>query len=189
VKPDDARAVLVRAEQAIEILRTRHVCAGWQVDEDGADRALKYFRAMAAGAAEDDDAFRTAIDFLREHGQSVDWILAGDPGGMICQGAAKATATTDADAELLALRPIYEHLREEELCASNAMHEPEMEAFRMKEADKAGPPNYPNVDPSKWHFAPGTGQWEATSWKQRRIVNTARKAREEEINRLTGLDI
>jgi hypothetical protein len=75
---------LKRAEQVIDLLRTRYVCHGWKIDEQAAERVLAYFRA----GAPDDDSFGPVVDFFGRHGQSLDWVFLGDPGGMICKGAA-----------------------------------------------------------------------------------------------------
>ena len=40
----DHRAILARVEEIIDLLRTRHIRDGWQMDEEGASRALAYFR-------------------------------------------------------------------------------------------------------------------------------------------------
>jgi hypothetical protein len=50
------------------------------MDEAGAHRALNYFRnPVVTGPGEDDDyAYWGASAFLRDHGQSLDWVLDGD---------------------------------------------------------------------------------------------------------------
>ena len=43
-----AQAMLARAEQTIDVLRTRYVCEGWKLDEEAASRTLRYFQRRAA---------------------------------------------------------------------------------------------------------------------------------------------
>jgi hypothetical protein len=103
----DAAAALARAEQMIELLRTRHVCEGWHghgLDEAAAARTLAYFRNWAAGGPDDVDEWMSVVEFLDDHGQSIDWILLGDPGGMICGSASRsARAATLSSDPILAL--------------------------------------------------------------------------------------
>ena len=68
----------------MELLRTRFICDGWKIDEEAAERTLRYFRSQAAGQPDNEEEWQAAIDFIGSHGQSFDWILAGNPGGMIC---------------------------------------------------------------------------------------------------------
>jgi hypothetical protein len=87
----DHHAILGRAEEIIDTLRTRHVREGWQgPDELAAERLLQYFRRCAEGVPDDVDEWYAAMSFFKEHGQSLDWILVGDPRGMICQLAAQS---------------------------------------------------------------------------------------------------
>jgi hypothetical protein len=86
----DARAMLARAEQIIDLLRTRYVCENWKLDEEAAERMLQYFRHRAAGAPDDDQEFQAVVAFSGTHGQSLDWIVMGNPGGMICGAAARS---------------------------------------------------------------------------------------------------
>lgn len=100
---NQAAATLARCEQVVDTLRTKFICQGWTMDEAGAQRALSYFRnPVVTGPGEDDDyAYWEAEAFLRDHGQSLDWVLDGDLGGMICRLAAHsrraaAVATVDS---------------------------------------------------------------------------------------------
>jgi hypothetical protein len=61
------------------------------MDESGAERMLRFFRGAAQGKEEDHDELDFAIGYLRRHGQSLDWILRGDPGGMIVALTAMVT--------------------------------------------------------------------------------------------------
>ena len=88
----DVAAALCRLEQTIETLRTCVVCKGWHpngLEEPAAARALAYFRAGCPEESDEDFAEReAAFDFIYGHGQSIDWIIFGDPGGLICRAAA-----------------------------------------------------------------------------------------------------
>jgi hypothetical protein len=88
----DHRAILARAEQIIDLLRTCHVRDGWRLDEEGAERALRYFRRMAKGGRDNDREFTAAREFLYRNGQSLDWVISGDLRGMICHAAAQSAA-------------------------------------------------------------------------------------------------
>jgi hypothetical protein len=92
----DHRAILERFEQIIDLLRTCHVREGWRLDEEGAERTLRYFRRMAKGGREDHHEFTAAREFLYRNGQSLDWVILGDPRGMICHAAAQSAAADPA---------------------------------------------------------------------------------------------
>jgi hypothetical protein len=75
------------------------------MDEAGAHRALNYFRnPVVTGPGEDDDyAYWGASAFLRDHGQSLDWVLDGDVGGMISSLASHSRRAAD----VAAVDPIF----------------------------------------------------------------------------------
>jgi hypothetical protein len=85
-------AILARVEQIIDLLRTRHVREGWRLDEEGAARTLRYFRHCADGGRDNMAEWGAATDFLYRNGQSLDWVILGNPGGMICHAAAQSGA-------------------------------------------------------------------------------------------------
>lgn len=103
----DHQAILARAEQVIDVLRNCVVCHGWHdhrkgLDEEAAERTLEYLRRCAACAPQDDDEkdaeeWAVASEFFIDHGQSLDWIVRGDPGGMICGGAANSARAAAFD--------------------------------------------------------------------------------------------
>jgi hypothetical protein len=82
------RAVLKRFEQMIGLLRTCHICEGWRLDEEAVARSLRYLRHLVDGGRNDAREWQALMDFLSQHGQSIDWILVGDPVGMITHAAA-----------------------------------------------------------------------------------------------------
>jgi hypothetical protein len=82
----ERRAARARAEEIVSLLRTSYVREGWQMDEAFAERMLTFFRKHAGdGSAPPDDEWEVALDFLYSHGQSLDWVLWGDPRVMICK--------------------------------------------------------------------------------------------------------
>jgi hypothetical protein len=105
----DAKAALARVKEIISTLRNCSVCKSWQtkvgdgfmskLDEAAAKRMLAYFRQQAknGGAFRNSPGWQAALDFLKEHGQSLDWGMLGDPGGLICQGAAASPRAKRAE--------------------------------------------------------------------------------------------
>src|ERR1700748_639324 len=65
-----------RAEEVVELLRTRYIREGWKIDEDAAERALAYCRKYAEDGSDPDDEREAAMDFFYSHGMSLDWIFA-----------------------------------------------------------------------------------------------------------------
>jgi hypothetical protein len=85
---DRPAASVARAEQIVELLTVCYVREGWKIDKSAAKRALAYVRRYAKDGSDPDDEREAAFDFFHSHGQSLDWVLAGDIRGMIC-GLAK----------------------------------------------------------------------------------------------------
>src|SRR5215469_6310066 len=88
-----AAADLQRVREILAVLRTRHVRKGWKVDEAAAAATLAWFEGRVTGRVRDDEMTKEgmkALWFLHRHGQSLDWVFAGDPAGMICNGAARS---------------------------------------------------------------------------------------------------
>jgi hypothetical protein len=92
----DRKAILARAEHTIDLLRTSYVCEGWHegVDEEGAARALEYFRLAAEPGYDEGESappeFDVALDFLQSHGIDLNWMFGGDIDSMITHGAARS---------------------------------------------------------------------------------------------------
>ena len=91
----DWPATLRRLEHVVEVLATCHDRCGFVPDQAEAQRALAYCRRRVAGEPEEEDD-NSLIEFIVASGQSVDWVLFGDPGMMICKLAA-ATLRPDPD--------------------------------------------------------------------------------------------
>lgn len=114
---------LARAEQMIELLRTRYICDGWKLDEAAADRVLEFFRTSVRFPTSHEsqpgyeDEWTFVIRFTGDHDQSLDWLIMGDISGMITRAASrsrKAEKLHSSDeeiqkiaAEILKLRPDY----------------------------------------------------------------------------------
>jgi hypothetical protein len=107
----DHKGILARVEQIVDVLRTRYVCEGWEMDEAGAAHALIYFRRHVEGPPfrnEDEDtaAYHQALEFFRSHGQNLDWIHDGNPDGLICGLAKGSPRAGDLAAERANADPI-----------------------------------------------------------------------------------
>jgi hypothetical protein len=89
---DDKAAAVARAEQIVELLRTRYVAEGWQLDVQRAAHFLDSMRRLDY-ADGDSPEMTTVLEWTADHGQSLDWIFRGDAGGMICSGAAHSMPT------------------------------------------------------------------------------------------------
>jgi hypothetical protein len=72
------KQALKRIEYVVSILREGYVAEGFRLDEDAAARVVAYFRRPSE--LDFDPEQRFALDWVRDHGQSLDWILSGDPG-------------------------------------------------------------------------------------------------------------
>jgi hypothetical protein len=88
----DYRAILARVEQIVDLLRTCHVREGWKLDEEGAERTLRYFQRRAKGGRDNMAEWGAATDFLYRNGQSLDWVILGDLRVMICNAAVQSGA-------------------------------------------------------------------------------------------------
>jgi len=105
----DAAAALARAEQMIEIFRTSYVIFGWNVFEPAAEAFLDYFRRRARGEQEGEAEFQRVVDFCEAHGQSLDWLMRGDPRGLICSAAElRAHKRGEADVSLANMGEQYD---------------------------------------------------------------------------------
>ena len=92
----DALAALQRLERVVTVLRTSYICEGWKLDEERANNAIRHFRTVAAtdryGHEGPSDECFEVFRFLADHGQSLDWVLLGDIGGLICKAASASRA-------------------------------------------------------------------------------------------------
>jgi hypothetical protein len=79
-------ATLARAEQMLDILRTRDI--GWRLNEQWAAKFLDCVRRQDEWSDDgDSEEMRTVLEWMLAHGQSLDWLWMGVPLPMICGGA------------------------------------------------------------------------------------------------------
>jgi hypothetical protein len=95
-------AIVARAEQIVDLLRTRRICEGWKLDEVRADQFLQNVRRLDLKAG-DTDLEGEIIAWAHDHGQSLDWLLEGDPIRLVCGGAAQSICAPNPDAQIVAL--------------------------------------------------------------------------------------
>ena len=141
------------------------MCDGWKLDEEGAERALRYFRRRAAAKAVDEAEEEAAIAFLGAHGRSLDWVVRGDPVGMISRLAGSSDAL---DAQLLELGRRYDELaaRYDAACEREQRLDDEV-------VGKLAPRPKSSRKVREW--------WSAIEELQREIGLTAAKAEREEL--------
>ena len=86
---------LERIKYVMETLRECYVREGWRLDDHDAARVVQYFRWAAEGQPEEDGdpEWEFVIEWMSKHGQSFDWILSGDPRGMIVTGLLEEEAS------------------------------------------------------------------------------------------------
>jgi hypothetical protein len=111
--------MLARAEKAIETFRTRFISEDSMMDNDEAERVLRYFRRAAEGYPDDDDEWGAVIEFFNHHAHVLGWILTGQLEGLICRTAALTLLERSqckeaaADSRLLEIENEIFELREE----------------------------------------------------------------------------
>jgi hypothetical protein len=100
---ESREAMVARAEQLVGLLGSCYVCEGWKLDADRASQFVESVRTFDENWGEC-PKFRMTLDWMHDHGQSLDWLFDGDPAGLITSSAAAlATTGTPIDAELIAL--------------------------------------------------------------------------------------
>jgi hypothetical protein len=86
---DTSRAAgVARAQHVVDLLSDRFIRDGWHEAFDR-ERAAQFIENMRTFDDDDgaDPRFQEVIRWIRDHGQSFDWLLWGDPAGMICRSA------------------------------------------------------------------------------------------------------
>jgi hypothetical protein len=110
-------AIVERAELAVDLLRTRYIRDGWAIDEATTAKMLSLLQAKSPLDEEDNGAGFAMVEFCDVHNQSLDWLVQGDPGGMICDRASRsrraASLADSADVALLQLIEQYKSALEE----------------------------------------------------------------------------
>jgi len=131
-----AAADLRRVREIIDVLRTQHVRKGWKIDEAAAAAALAWFEGRVNGRVRDEEMTNEGIKalwFLHRHGQSLDWVFAGDPAGMICNGAARSEQATSA----IINDPIFAAIDRHITATMEMMRAGSVYAVRDEESQKA----------------------------------------------------
>lgn len=165
---------LARLEQAIDLLRTRHISDGWKMDEVGAEQALRYFRA---GCPDDDVEWAATLHFISSHGLSLDWICDGNVSSMICTLAAASRQAVSQDSKLLHLADEYVMAEQREFDLSGAFdrmdhHIAPPEALRIRPRDLELGRKLTFEDKDEFWFRPcDIPQWRnlmeyKTEWKE-----------------------
>jgi hypothetical protein len=160
-------ASLARAEEIVDLLRTRYIREGWKIDEAAAEHTLAYCRRYAADGSDPDDGREAAIDFFYTHGQSLDWVFHGSHGALICKLAAHSKrANSLADAELSKLADEY-IAAERKHCElyilvdemGGQMVEPPPEALRIRPRDLELDRKPLEAEEEFWRRPCDIGQW------------------------------
>jgi hypothetical protein len=103
VDPFDRAGMIARAEQIVDLLSDRYIREGWHESFDR-QRAAAFVESVRRFDDNDGECehFRAMLDWLHDHGQSIDWLGTGDVSSFIT-GAAAASANENVDAKLIAL--------------------------------------------------------------------------------------
>lgn len=139
---------LARAEQMIELLRSRYICDGWKLDEAAAERVLGFFRTSVQcptsheSQAGYEDEWTFVVRFVGDHDQSLDWLITGDISGMITRAASRSRAAPTrphrSDEQILKIAEEIFRLRPDYLAAFEA-------ANAAQEEYVAQLPEYPDA--------------------------------------------
>jgi hypothetical protein len=101
----DTNAALRRAAKIVTVLRERPVRDGWTFDEARGERFLESMCNLNPKDGNSDE-MTTVLEWISDHGQSLDWIFCGDPSVMICRLASIVPAPTKpAKPKLLVVTP------------------------------------------------------------------------------------
>jgi hypothetical protein len=138
--PLDRAAIVVRAEYIVGVLSECFVCQGWHESFDR-ERAALFLENMRTFdfADGDDPRFHDVLEWTFDHGQSLDWLFQGSPGGMIARSAADAAAlagiqAADASQALIArLAAELATARERHAAVCEAVAAAEAAMFKWKE--------------------------------------------------------
>ena len=80
--------MVARAERVVELLSTRFIRDDWSFDKNRATRFLHCLRTFDLKDVKDGNSpeFAEILDWVSDHGQSLNWILGGEPSpdSMIC---------------------------------------------------------------------------------------------------------
>jgi hypothetical protein len=132
---DSREAMVIRARQIVDVLGRCYVREGWKLDTDRAGQFIENVRTFDGDADVGDcPKFTMVLDWMEEHGQSIDWLFIGRVDQMIATHAAMGarvgissnmpTYLVDAEqAELIELGDELLRLWPEFLAARDAFNE------------------------------------------------------------------
>jgi hypothetical protein len=155
---DSREAMVIRAQQMVDLLGTCYVREGWKLD---AERAALFVESVRTFDENDGDCpkFRIVLDWMHDHGQSLDWLADGDIAGLITARAVlRATVGVPTEAYIKALCDAAMKADEAHGAACKAVERPEEAMFewRDKNPNPAKPTTQYNPK-GAWH--PATGNW------------------------------
>ena len=106
----DWPAIILRAEGVTDRLQKYYGPDWTSGDQDAAAGVLTYCRDRGAGLPPDETAWKATLEFFWDYGQSLDYVMYGDPASMIAKSAARSPrgrpaweAETDPIFEAIAL--------------------------------------------------------------------------------------
>jgi hypothetical protein len=101
----DWPAIVLRAAEVTDRLQKYYGPDWTSGDQEAAAGMLKYCRDRGAGLPDDETAWKATLSFFWDYGQSLDYVVYGDPASMIARSAARSPRGRPAwEAEL---EPIF----------------------------------------------------------------------------------
>lgn len=117
----DRAATIARAEYLVERLADRFVKDGWHEHFDR-QRAAKFIDALRRqNYSEFDEASEIVVQWMRDHGQSLDWLYTGEVGSMLCRAAKGSPAARAIPGELDPIVALIEEHRSVEAAFNRAL--------------------------------------------------------------------
>jgi len=86
-------ATIARAEKVVELLGDCHIREGWRFDKKWGAHFIDALQSWDFNDTEGQE-FQVIVDWINGHGQSLDWIIRGDPCSLICGAAAASNPIT-----------------------------------------------------------------------------------------------
>jgi hypothetical protein len=86
----DWPAIVLRAEAIADRLQKYYGQDWTDADQEAAAAMLRYCRDREAGLPDDETAWKATLEFFWDYGQSLDYVVYGDPASMIAKSAARS---------------------------------------------------------------------------------------------------
>jgi hypothetical protein len=86
----DWLAIVRRAEEVTDRLQKYYGPDWTSGDQEAAAGVLAYCRGRGAGLPDDETAWKATLSFFWDYGQSLDYVIYGDPASMIAKSAARS---------------------------------------------------------------------------------------------------